>query len=392
MFRPSRFGELLEGLSRTTVYNAAEKHQSDKHYKRFGSWNHIVAMVYAQLSGARSLREMETGFNAQIHHHYHLGVDELRRSTLSDANALRGADVFAEVCTALIGQAHRKVRRVFAKQLYILDSSPIPLKGLGYEWAEGRGTARVKGLSVHMMIEPRQAVPVLTKITDPNVTDLNAAKEMVEIEKDATYVFDKGYCDYNWWYKIHVGGGFYVTRLKKNAGVEVVKHRQIKVEDQGYILEDSTIRFKHEQTSGSREKNAYYSTTLRRIVVDRPDKKTPLVLVTNDRKRSARQIAKLYKQRWEIELFFKWLKQNLKIKQFLGRSENAVKIQIYSAIIAYLLVSNYRKTQGSQLTMKMLLTLFKTDMFSRPSSNKSKYQKRKIERDKIRKVQRALSF
>jgi len=392
MFRPSRFGELLNGLSRTTVFNLAEKHQSDKHCKGFNSWSHVVAMIYAQLTGARSLRELETGFNIQAHHHYHLGMSELKRSTLSDANSQRSAAFFEDLCSTLMTGAHRTVRREINKQLILLDSSPIPLKGLGYEWTEGRDNSRVQGLSLHMMIEPTKPVPLKATITDPNVTDLAIAKKTLVVEKGTTYVFDRGYCDYNWWYKIHSEGAYFVTRLKKNAGVEVVKQRKIKDQDYGVILEDASIRFKHEQTSGSRSKNAYYGQTLRRVVVARPGKKTPLVLVTNDRKRHASQIAKMYKQRWEIELFFKWLKQNLKIKEFLGRSENAVKIQIYSAIIAYLLTSNYLNVQGFNLSMKMLLRVFTTDMFSRPESDKSSYQKRKEEREKVARVQRELSF
>jgi len=117
-----------------------------------------------------------------------------------------------------------------------------------------------------------------------------------------------------------------------------------------------------------------------------------LVLVTNDRKRHASQIAKFYKQRWQIELFFKWLKQNLKIKKFLGRSENAVKIQIYCAIIAFLLVSNYRQSQGMNITLKMVLRLFKTDMFSRPDTEKTAYLKRKEEKHKFEQVQGKLVF
>lgn len=392
MFRPSRFGELLNGLSRTTVMNLVEKHQSDKHCKGFSSWNHVVAMIYAQLSGAKSLREMETGFNAQVHHHYHLSVSELKRSTLSDANSKRDAAFFEDLCSTLLSGAHRQLKRELKKRLYLLDSSPIPLKGLGYEWTEGRSTSRVHGLSVHMMVEPTQPVPVKTEITDANVTDVTVAKEMLVVEEGATYVFDRAYCDYTWWHKIHSEGGLFVTRLKKNASVEVLKQRQIKTEDQGVILEDAVIRFKHEQTSGAREKNAYYGKTLRRVIVARPDHDTPLVLVTNDRKRHASQIGKLYKQRWEIEVFFKWLKQNLKIKQFLGRSENAVKIQIYSSIIAYLLLSMHREAQRTPLSMREMITLFRCDMFSRPESDKTSYQKRKERRETVKRVQGELVF
>lgn len=392
MYRNTRFGELLKGLPRAAFNRLVATHESDKHCKGFDSWSHLLSMVYAQLSGARSLREVETSYNAQAHHHYHLGTRPLKRSTLSDANTQRDCGLFEELCSTLMAGAHRSVRKQIKKQLYLIDSSPIPLKGLGYEWTKERASNRVRGLSFHLVIAPNEELPIKASITDPNVTDITAGRELLSPEKGATYVFDKGYCDYSWWHEIHTKGAFFVTRLKKNAAVTVVNQRKIEERDRGFILEDAAVEFKHEQTSGSREKNPYYGKQLRRIVVHRPDKKTPLVLITNDKKRHASQIAKFYRQRWEIELFFKWLKQNLKIKQFLGRSENAVKIQIYSAIIAYLLVSNYRRAQNMTISLKMVLRLFTTDMFSRPDSEKTAYQQRKEDRHKFDQLQRKLVF
>lgn len=392
MYRTSRFGELLNTLPRAEFNRLVNAHESDKYCKGFDSWHHLTAMIYAQLSGVKSLRELETGFNAQVHHHYHLGAAPMKRSTLSDANSQRDCSVFAELCEVLLSKAHRSIRKQVKKQLYILDASPIPLRGLGHEWAQGRGTYRVKGLSVHMVIAGDEQTPVQMKITDPKVTDLTAGRELIEPEAGATYVFDKAYYDHNWWHKLDTAGAFFVTRLKKNAAVKVVKHRKIKKSDQGLILEDSVIEFTHERSRGSSPKNPYYGKTLRRIVVNRPDKKKPIVLVTNDRKRQAKQIANFYKQRWEIELFFKWLKQNLRIKRFLGRSENATKIQIYCAIISYLLICNYRQAQRMDLSLHLVLTLFKTDMFSRPDAEKTAYQKRKEDRHKFEQLQGKLVF
>lgn len=390
MYRSSRFGELLEALPKGPFSRLVEQHESDKHCKGYDSWSHLVSMVFAQLSGVRSLRELETAFNAQARHHYHLGVNEMKRSTLSDANVNRDSELFESMCSELLSGAHRKLRRELKKQLYLLDSSPVPLKGLGYEWAKKNKTQRVEGLSVHMVISPNAQLPVDAKITYSNVPDLTIGKEIIEPERGATYVFDKGYYDYSWWFKLHQAGSLFVTRLKKNAGVEIVKERVIKEADRGMILEDTTIEFKTNRGGGS--SNAYYGKSLRRIVVARPGKNTPIVLVTNDKKRTARQISALYKQRWDIELFFKWMKQNLKIKKFLGRTENAVKIQIYCAIITYLLASKYRKKYSPQITLKMVLTLFRHDMFSRPESNESEYRKRKEERDKRRRFQKEFAF
>lgn len=392
MFRESRLSQLLKGIPRLTFDSLVEKHQADKHCKGFSSWNHLVSMIYAQLSGARSLREMEVGFNEQLNHHYHLGAEPLKRSTMSDANSSRDCQVFADLCDAMLSSSHRKLRQEVRKNLYAIDSTPIPLKGLGHEWAKERGTFRVQGLSVHMMISLTEKAPVQTKITDANVNDITAAKQMIEPEQGATYVFDKGYYDYNWWHKIHSHGAFFVTRLKKNACVEVVRQRKIEPRSEGVILEDAVISFTTERSGGPDRKNAYHGKTLRRITVARPDKKTPIVLVTNDRKRHASQIADLYIQRWQIELFFKWLKQNLKLKSFLGRSENAVRIQIYCAIIAYILAAKHHKNHRLNISLRMMLTLFRNDMFSRPVTEKSQYLKRKIERDKLAQLQQAIEF
>lgn len=390
MYRSSRFGELLEALPRGSVSRLVNQFESDKHCKGYDSWSHLVAMIYAQLTGVRSLRELETSFNAQARHHYHLGVNQMKRSTVSDANANRDCGFFEAICTELLSGAHRKVRKELKKQLYLIDSSPIPLKGLGYEWAKDNSTQRVDGLSVHMVIAPNAQLPVDAKITYANEPDVVVGKEIIKPEMGATYVFDKGYYDYNWWFKLHKAGSFFVTRLKKNAGVNIVKERVIKEADKGVILEDTTIEFTREHTGGS--KNAYYGKTLRRIVIARPKKDTPIVLVTNDKKRTARQIGALYKKRWDIELFFKWLKQNLKIKKFLGRTENAVRIQIYCAIITYILASEYQKKRSPRLTLKMVLTLFRHDIFSRPDIDESEYRKRKEERDKLNRFQTELAF
>ena len=392
MYRSSRFGELLEALPKAPFKRLVEEYESDKYCKGYDSWSHLVSMIFVQLTGVRSLRELQTAFNVQAHHHYHLGVDQMKRSTLSDANANRDCAVFEAMCSELLSSAHRKVRRDLKKQLYLLDSTPIPLKGLGYEWTKGNSTQRVQGLSVHIVIAPDPQVPVDARITYSNVNDVVVGKEMIKPEKGATYVFDKGYYDYSWWFKLHEAGSFFVTRLKKNAGVRVVKERKIKEADRGMILEDTTIEFNHATSSTNHTRNAYFGKTLRRIVIARPGKDKPIVLVTNDKKRTARQIGALYKQRWDIELFFKWMKQNLKIKQFLGRTENAVKIQIYCALIAYLLASEYRRNRSPHCTLKEVLTLFRHDIFSRPEINESEYRKRKEERDKISRVQRELAF
>jgi len=391
MYRNTRFGDVMKGLSRGMFEKIVRKLEADKYSKGFRCWDQLIAMVYAQLSGCRSLREVEAGFNSQALHHYHLGSRVIKRSTLADANTKRSSEVYEQVCQQLLQQAHRKVKKGLTEFLYLLDSSPIPLKGLGFdEWTRETHNHRTQGLKIHMVLAPDAAVPVFTEITAPNVNDIEVGKQLI-LEKGATYVFDKGYCDYNWWYKIHRNSSVFVTRFKKNAGIEHVEARDIPDAMKDVVLEDEVVTFKNKRPGGNRV-NDYHGTALRRVVIARPGKSTPLILATNDFERSAEDLGELYKRRWEIELFFKWLKQNLKIKQFLGRSENAVKIQIYTAIITYLLVSLYRRHNGIKESLKLCLVTIRSGLFQRPEIEHRAYRKRHQRRLEYQSMQGALAL
>lgn len=391
MYRTTRFGELLKGLPRKTFESVVRRHEGDKHTKGFRCWDQLLAMIYAQLSGCESLREVETGFNSQCAYHYHLGSRGMKRSTLADANSQRSIDVFAEACGLLIQQARRGLKKEVQDLLYLLDSTPIPLKECGFGWTQDCHNHRTHGLKVHMLYDPKQALPTHVAITRANVNDIDKGREIV-VEQGATYVFDKGYCDYNWWYHLHQQRAYFVTRLKNNAGVKLV--RQNAVTDDAAaagVLEDAVVEFKYQHPGGKRV-NAYYGTPLRRIIVDRPDKASALVLVTNDTTRSALAIAEVYKQRWGIELYFKWLKQNLKIKRFLGRSENAVRIQIYTALISYLLAHLYHRREGLSQSLKLWVVELRAGLFQRPETEQLTRRKRRQEEQMLREIQGALAL
>ena len=222
MYRNTRFGDLMKGLSRGSFEKIVSGHEADKHSKGLRCWDQLTAMVYAQLTGSRSLRELEAGFNQQEAHHYHLGTRPIRRSTLSDANAKRSCDVFSDACNLLLSQANSALKKEMLDLLYLIDSTPIPLKGLGYDdWTKESGNGRTQGLKVHMMIESNAQVPVYAKISAANVNDIDIGKK-IPLKAKATYVFDKGYYDYNWWYRIHQQGARFVTRFKKNAAIKII--------------------------------------------------------------------------------------------------------------------------------------------------------------------------
>jgi IS4 transposase len=386
MYRDTRFGELMKGLSRGFFNRVVEESRADKYSKGFSSWDQLLVMIYAQISGSTSLRSLLSKFNSHKAQHYHLGTQEIKRSTLADANGKRDVRLFKELCGGLLQQAHRRVRRDCRDLLYLLDSTPIPLKGYGHEWAECHKTSRTQGLKVHLLYAPQADVPVYSNISAPNVNDIEDARGL-EIEAGATYVFDKGYCDYNWWYKIDQEGALFVTRFKNNASLVALRDRVIAPEMQGIILEDSEVRFKHKHPGGGRVNE--YQQPLRRIVVNRPDKAKPLVLATNDMTSPAEKIAELYKARWGIELFFKWLKQNLKIKRFLGRSENAVHIQILTALITYLLIDIYRQRHRITTSLHLLVAELSVTLFQRPvwlEHVVNRYRRRQLEFEEIQGV------
>lgn len=390
MYSRTRFREVLEGLPRGTFTRLVESYQADKFRKGFSSWDQLLAMVFAQLSGVRSLRELEAAFNEQQSHHYHLGTRPMKRSTLADANGRRSYDIFAGVCRYLMKGAHRRTRKEVGDMLYLLDSTPIHLCGLGFDWANQYRSNVSQGLKLHLLIEARQDTPLFAEISEAQVSDVAIGRN-IPLEEGATYVFDKGYYDFNWWHQIEQKGATFVTRLKKNANVTCVQQYTIPARSEA-ILEDAKIQMNSRTTNRNNSKNPYFRKTLRRITVERADKDTPLVLVTNNFDITAQEVAQLYKKRWGIELFFKWIKQNLKLKSFLGRSENAVRTQLLTALISYLLVQLYQLKNGLDSSLKLCLAVLRFNLFQRPKTEAAISTRRRRRREYIDKVQQQLVF
>lgn len=375
MYRISRFHEIMKCLPRSTFDRMVDAHQADKHSKGFTCWDQLLAMVYAQLSGASSLRVLETGFNSQHTQHYHLGTSPIRRSTLSDANSHRKTGVFADAARLLMSQAKRSLRREGEELLYLLDSTSFTLKGSGFDtWTRGNGTRNTQGIKLHVLYAGNEEVPVQHSLTAANVNDIDEGRKLA-IEPDAVYVFDKGYCDYNWWHAINEQKAKFVTRFKNNAALVVERTQAVPAEDAAVVLKDEIVRFANRHPRGGRKN--HYKSSLRRITVARPDHDRPLILATNDLVSPAAAIARRYKERWGIELFFKWIKQHLKIKSFLGRSEHAVHIQILTALITYLLLAIYRKAQNYAGSLWMLLAEVRATLFQRPAIEAERYRRRK---------------
>ena len=388
MFRISRLQEVMKALPRDRFERVVSEHQADKHSKGFGSWDQLIAMVYGQLSGASGLRDLVGGFNCQRGQHYHLGTGEVRRSTLADANSKRQPEVFAQVARLLMAQVQRRVRRDSEKFLYLLDSSAITLAGRGFdEWTQANRTRHIQGVKLHVQYAAQEQAPCWASITASNVNDLSEGVK-VPLQASALYVFDKGYYDYGWWHQIEQSQAIFVTRFKRNAKLKVLGHRAVPKQAAEVVLRDERVRFANPTPRGGHRNP--YTKPLRRVVVARPEHDTPLVLATNDLKSSALTIAQRYKDRWQIELFFKWIKQHLKVKRFFGRSENAVRIQILTALITYLLLALYRSAHGVRVTLWTLLGELRATLFQRPAVEAEVFRRRREQRAQLAALQPAL--
>jgi putative transposase len=365
MFRISQLQGLMKGLPRAAFDRIVQRHGANKHVKRFGAWDQLVAMVYGQCAGATSLRTLEAGFNQHAAHHYHLGTRPLRRSTLADANAQRDPTAFAEVAQALMGRVHRRLRRQCEPMLYLLDSTSLTLTGPGFDaWTAATATRNTQGVKVHVLYAESEQVPTQVEITAPNVNDIDHGRTL-PLEQGAMYVFDKGYCDYGWWHRIDQAGAHFVTRFKTNASLIRVQECALPA-DAPTVLADELVRFKHRCSRGGHRNP--YTQPLRRITITRPEHDRPLVLATNDLTSPAQAIAERYRDRWQIELFFKWIKQHLHLTRFLGRTSNAVRTQILMALITYLLLALYKQAHGYAGSLWMLLATLRVSLFQRPTT------------------------
>ena len=387
MFRVSRFAEVLKLLPRGFFDRLVQQHAADKYRKRSSCWQQLVAMVYAQFAGASSLRVLEHSFNAQSSHHYHLGCSPLKRSTLGEMNASAPVEIFVQLAQQLMKQARGKLHREGQQLLRLLDSSSLTLKGRGFdEWTAAERTRHTQGLKLHVLFGLNERAPLAQGISAANLNDIHYAHTL-SIEPGAIYVFDKGYCDYHWWARIHCSKARFVTRFKRNAKLQVLEDRAIARHARGTILKDQIVRFANKHPGAGRA--IPYDLPLRRIEVAR-ENAPPLVLATNDLKSSAQRIADRYRARWQIELFFKWIKQHLRIKRFLGKSENAVRIQILTALIAYLLVVLYAQQHRLKTSLWLLLSELRATLFQRPTQDLQRHRRWRERKSTFHSHQRAL--
>ena len=332
---------------------SVDEHDADRCVRRLSTKSQLIALLHAQLSGASSLREIETTMASHGARIYHLGATPPKRSTLADANALRPAAVFAELFAGLLKQAHPGLRRHAGEAIRLIDSSRVTLNSLSRGWAHYDTTC--DGMKLHVVYDPDAAVPVYFAVSPARENDMVQANA-APIEAGATYVFDMGYPSFTWWAKLHSAGCRFVTRLRTNSPTTIIEERS--VVSGGNIVLDRIVRVRG-RLSHTRKNPLDHDLREVHVVIDTG--KT-LRLVTNDLTSPAETIAELYKTRWEIELFFRWIKQTLKIRKFLGTSENAVRIQIAVALIAYLLLRMAHAAQSAIPSMLAFTRLVRANL------------------------------
>jgi hypothetical protein len=356
------FSQLMDCLPWSTFTRLVARYRGDFSVQTLPCTEQYRAMAFAQLTYRESLRDIEACLSAQPGKLYHMGFHgPVRRSTLADANQTRDWRIYAEFAQRLIAQARRlyvgeSLSVDLKETVYALDSTTIDLCLSLFPWAHFRSTkAAVK---MHTLLDLRGNIPSFIHISDGKLHDVHAL-DMLVPEAGAIYVMDRGYVDFGRLYRLHQAGGFFVTRAKSNLNAHRVYSSA--TDRTTGVIADQTITLDGFYTSRD------YPVHLRRVRFrDQKTGKT-LVFLTNQTALSALTICDLYKSRWQVELFFKWIKQHLRIKQFYGTSENAVKTQIWIAVSVYVLAAIVRKRLKLDVSLYTLMQVFSVTVFEKAS-------------------------
>jgi len=328
------FAQLTEFLPRRVFDRIVRKHDGNKYVRTFTCWNQMLCMVFGQLTSRDSMRDLMLSLEAHQPKFYHLGFGStVTRRNLGKANEKRSYKIFEELAYVLIDEARKSCYKTDFEinvegNVFALDSTTIDLCLSIFWWAEFR--KQKGGIKLHALYDVKTSIPTFLFISNAKVHDVNVL-DLIQYESGSYYIVDKAYIDFRRLYKLHTQGAYFVTRAKKNMRFKRMYSKPV----------DKTMGVKYDQI-GKLETyypKKDYPSKLRRIKYYDQETNKELVFLTNNTSLEAIEIAMLYKKRWEVELFFKWMKQHLRIKSFWGTTLNAVKVQMYSAIITYCLVA-----------------------------------------------------
>ena len=354
------FAQLMDHLPMHTFQRTVMRFGGDRWVKSFSCQEQFRAMAFAQLTYRESLRDIEICLSAQASKLYHMGFREpVRRSTLADANETQAWRIYADFAQRLIAQARKlyvgeDLGLDLTNSVYALDSTTIDLCLSVFPWAHFRTTK--SAVKMHTLLDLRGNIPSFIHIWDGKLHDVNAL-DLLVAEPGAIYVMDRGYVDFSRLYALHQAGAFFVTRAKSNMDAKRVTSAPS--DRESGVICDQTIKLVGVQTS------QHYPEHLRRIRFKDPETGKTLVFLTNQRTLPAATICALYKSRWQVELFFKWIKQHLRIKRFYGTSKNAVKTQIWIAVSVYVLVAIIKKRLGLDASLYTLLQILSLTLFEK---------------------------
>ena len=362
----SVFSQLIDHLPRHEFRRCVERYAGNYRVRSFSCWDQFLAMMFAQLSYRESLRDIVACLRSQQRRLYHLGIrSKISRSTLADANESRDWRIYGDFAQALIGEARRlygdeDLGLDLANTVYALDSTTIDLCMTLFPWAYFRSTQHA--LKLHTLLDLRGQIPTFIRITPARVHDVNMLDQLTP-EPGAFYIMDRGYLDFERLYRWTLHGAFFVTRARKDFRfLRLLSHP---VDKSTGVQCDQTISLEWFYSAKG------YPAQLRRIRYWDAQREKRLVFLTNNFALPALVIAELYRRRWQVELFFKWIKQHLRIKAFYGTSENAVKTQVWIAVSSYLLVAIVRKRLNLSLNLYTMLQILSLSLFEKTPINQA---------------------
>ena len=350
------FHSMLNFIPRHQFAALEGQYSTGRKSREFSRWNQFVHLMFMQLTGRASLRDGIQSMNSRVKNLYHLGAKPVARSTFADANNIRPTSFYQ----ALFEKTYQRCRMIppkhkfkFKNKLYSLDASVIDLSLGAFPWASFRRTK--SAVKIHTLLDHSGYLPAFVSITDGKIHESKVATS-INLAKGSIVVEDRAYTDYKWFSQLHEKGIFFVTRQKTNAVYKVTERRQVN-KKQG-LCSDQTIVL-------TGPKGCLCPHPLRRIGYRDPETKKHYVFLTNNFRLSAKTIADIYKERWQIEIFFRWIKQNLRIKAFIGNSRNAVMTQIYVALIAYLLLCMFKYLSKISVGLQNLIRVIQLNLFRR---------------------------
>lgn len=336
MNRNTVFSQIMQLICQDHFKKCVDRYKGDRYTKRFSCWQQLLVLLFAQAKGLESLRDIEVSLQSHQKKWYHLGLNTVARSTLADANTNRDAAILKDAFYSLLEKCHTLVPKNQFKiknPLYSFDSTLINVCLSLFPWATYQ---KKKGaFKIHTLLDHKGSLPSFMVLTDGNTHDVKVVKSasygFPALSPDSILLVDRAYIDYNWLYSLTKTNVFFVTRMKKNMNYTVLGQQESPIING--VVEDRRVKLSNYCQS------RYYPDPLRLVTIADPTSGELITFMTNNFSLSSDTIAELYKSRWQIETFFKWIKQNLRIKYFLGTSKNAVMTQIWAAMIYYLLVS-----------------------------------------------------